>query len=212
MKETCKIKLCGLRSEADVQLAVELGVDAVGFVLTESPRQVAEEQCRHLRRLVPSQVAVHGVFAADAPGRIRKLVQTCQLDIAQVHGPEDDPAFWETLSGLPLIRAYRVRDRGVLSLLRADPRKVFLLDAYVPGKPGGTGETFDWGIAREATALGKVILAGGLTPQNVAAAVGEARPWMVDTSGGIEKEKGVKDHDLMRAFVKAVRAVDPLSR
>lgn len=202
-----KIKFCGLRTEEDVREALACGVDAVGFVLTESPRHIDEDTCRRLRLLVPKDVMVHGVFAKDDPAEIARLVKVCNLDIAQVHGPDDDEAFWRSLAGLPLVRAYRVRGEEVLSRLEAERGRRFLLDAYVPGVAGGTGTTFDWGIARQAAEIGELILAGGLNASNVADAIRAVRPWMVDVSGGLERQKGVKDYARMRAFAEAVRAV-----
>lgn len=201
----CQFKFCGLRREDDVRVAVECGAAAVGFMLTKSPRQITPEQCAELRALVPEGIRTHGVFAHDEPSRIRQLVGDLSLDVAQVHGPDDDPAFWTALEGIPLVRAYRVRGPETLALLETERGRAFLLDAYVPGLPGGTGATFDWHLARQASAIGQVILAGGLTPENVADAIEQAQPAMVDVSGGIEREKGVKDHARMRAFAEAVR-------
>jgi phosphoribosylanthranilate isomerase len=205
MLPSCGIKLCGLKTEADVRLAVELGVDAIGFVLTESVRRVAPAEARRLRMLVPPGIRVHGVFAADPPEYIREQIAFCGLDVAQVHGPEDDPDFWTALKGVALLRAFRVRGPETLLAIRNAHVSTFLLDAYVPGLPGGTGATFDWSLALRAKNCGRVILAGGLTPENVTDAIRAADPWMVDVSGGIELEKGVKDPEKMRAFVEAVR-------
>ncbi len=201
----CRIKLCGLRTPDDVRTAARLGVEAVGFVLTESVRRVTESECRRLRPLLPPVVRVHGVFAADDPGEIRRLVETCGLDAAQVHGPEDDPDYWRALEGVPLVRAFRVKGPETLAALEAVRGTAFLLDAYVRGEAGGTGRSFDWELARQARAYGSVILAGGLTPENVAGAIRTASPWMVDVSSGIERAPGEKDPARMEAFVHAVR-------
>jgi phosphoribosylanthranilate isomerase len=209
MAYACRIKFCGLRAKPEIALAAELGVQAIGFVLTPSPRQVTPEQCLNLRGWVPTSIRVHGVFAHEDPQLIRRLQRECGLDVVQVHGPEEDPAYWDALAGLPLIRAFRVRGSDILSLLEPYRGQEFLLDAWVPGKAGGTGDRFDWNLARQASDYGQMILAGGLTPENVAEAIRVAQPWMVDVSSGIERERGVKDPDLMRAFVAAVRGAVP---
>jgi len=204
----CRIKLCGLRTEAEVDLAAALGADAVGFVLTPSPRRITPGDCRRLRDRLPAGIRVHGVFAGESAAEIRRLTAECRLDAVQLHGLEDDPDARAALSDLPAIFAYRVRGPETLALLEAERSRLFLLDAWKPGEAGGTGETFDWAVARAAGGIGRVILAGGLTPENVAAAIAAAQPWMVDVSSGIERERGVKDPARMRAFVEAVRAAD----
>ncbi|MBN2710891.1 MAG: phosphoribosylanthranilate isomerase [Planctomycetes bacterium] len=206
MSYSCKIKLCGLKTEADVQTAVDLGVDAIGFVLTKSPRQIPAEACANLRRLVPASITVHGVIAPATTEEVTALAEKCPVDLWQIHGHEEEPEFWSALDGLNIMRAFRVRGEETLGLVRSLGLQSFLLDAYVPGVPGGTGETFDWGIALEAGRIGKVVLAGGLDPDNVGDAIRAARPWMVDVSGGIEKSRGIKDHGKMKAFVEAVRS------
>src|SRR3989339_423916 len=158
------IKFCGLKTLEDISLAAELCAKAIGFVLTRSPRQVDPALCRRLRDAVPAGIRVHGVFAGEDAATIRKLVLECRLDVAQVHGAEDDAAYWRSLSGLPVIRAFRVQGPETLQLLGAVRGQEFLLDAYVPGKAGGTGDRFDWSLARQAATYGRVILAGGLTP------------------------------------------------
>ncbi len=209
MPYNCKIKLCGLKSVADVRVAVELGVDAVGFVLSSSPRCVSLEMCGKLRAEVADGIRVHGVFAAEDVEFIAKAVTECGLDVAQVHGREGDAAYWTDLSrelgAGRCIRGIRVESRKSLDYLEAVRGQEFLLDAYVKGKAGGTGMTFDWALAKKAGDYGRVILAGGLSPENVAEAIRIAMPYMVDVSSGIEAKRGVKDHDRMRAFVRVVR-------
>lgn len=204
----CKIKLCGLRTEEDIHVAAELGVDAIGLVLTQSPRQVTPLEAETLRALVPASIRVHGVFAGDSPDTIRALHEQGLFDVAQVHGPDLSDPYWDELATVPLIHAFRVKGPETLAELEALRGETILLDAYVPGLTGGTGQTFDWYLARQASEYGTIILAGGLTPENIADAITIAAPAMVDVSGGIEREKGVKDHARMRAFVKAVRGVE----
>lgn len=245
----CRIKFCGLRTEDDVRLAVELRADAIGFVLSESPRRVTPEQARHLRdtaidaassiraasAIDPATHAASAIDPAPSTGaamdatpaidadstraprvcgvvgplpvaEVVALYHDAAVDVMQVHGP-DDPAYWDALAGtgVPVLRAFRMRGRATLQVIRESRLPRVLLDAYKPGVPGGTGETFDWSLAREAGAWTEVILAGGLTPGNVRDAVAAADPWMVDVSGGIESAPGVKDPARMRAFAEAVR-------
>ncbi|MHC4871740.1 MAG: phosphoribosylanthranilate isomerase [Planctomycetota bacterium] len=197
------IKLCGLKTEEDVKVACELEVWAVGFVLTKSPRQISPEICKTLSALAVGVKKV-GVFTNESPAEITGLVESCSLDYAQIHGPytEED---WQALGDLAHIRAFNIKDEASLAQLDSVRGKTFLLDAFVEGVAGGSGKTFDWKLAKEASGYGNVIVAGGLTPENVSNAVKTASPWGVDVSSGIEKEKGVKDHNLMKAFVGAVR-------
>jgi phosphoribosylanthranilate isomerase len=201
-----QIKLCGLKNPEEVELAVALGVDAVGFVLSRSPRQVSPEVCRQLRKLVPPTIRVHGVFAAEPQDFVRKMHELCRLDIVQIHGNEENSDYWDSLADLPVLPALQVKDDRVLRIIQEHCIDTVLLDTYVPGVAGGTGECFDWEIARQAARICRVILAGGLTPENVGLAINAAKPWMVDVSGGIEKEKGVKDLAKMRKFVEAVKS------
>ncbi len=198
-----RIKFCGLQTPEDVAVACAAGAWAVGFVLTEGPRRVSVSACRELAQTVPEGVTKVGVFTHEPPKEIREAVDACGLDLVQVHveALEDPQAY----AGLPLVRAFRVRGPETLRKLAAVRGELFLLDAYVRGRPGGTGASFDWTLARRAAAYGRVILAGGLTPENVAEAVRTARPWAVDVSSGVERTRGVKDHDRMRAFAQAVR-------
>lgn len=206
----CKIKLCGLKTVAAVRRAVELDVAAIGFVLTDSPRQISPAQCADLRALVPEKITTHGVYANADPAFIRETMTACNLDVAQIHGAETLPNnaadFWNRLADIRAIRAFRVRGTETLADLQNVRGETFLLDAYVPGVAGGTGKTFDWKLARAASEFGRVILAGGLTADNVASAINTARPWMVDVSGGIESAPGLKDLCRMEKFVAAARA------
>ncbi len=212
MPYACGVKLCGLKTPEEVDLAVALGVQAVGFVLSESPRQVTARAACALGARVPEGVRTHAVFGPEAPARVRAWLAETGLDVAQVTASEEDEAYWEALAGVPVIRGFRVRGRETLDLLQAVQGEEFLLDAYVPGQAGGTGTCFDWDLAREARHLGRMILAGGLTPENVGEAIRTARPHMVDVSGGIERQRGRKDPARMRAFVEAATAaVDALA-
>ncbi|MFG6178977.1 phosphoribosylanthranilate isomerase [Halomonas sp. THAF12] len=201
-----RVKLCGLTRPEDVDAAVAAGADALGFVLWPgSKRAVDVERLAMLSARVPAFVTRVGLFVDPDPELVASAAE--HLDLLQFHG-EEAPAFCEAV-GRPWIKALRMRDK--LDLLQAardyTGARALLLDAYRPGVPGGTGETFDW--SRIPASLAKpVILAGGLTPSNVAEAIASVRPFAVDVSGGIEAAPGVKDAELMADFLKAVRRAD----
>ncbi|MCE8034665.1 phosphoribosylanthranilate isomerase [Billgrantia tianxiuensis] len=201
-----RIKFCGLTRERDVADAVAAGADALGFVLWPgSKRCVDEARLAALAAQVPAFVTRVGLFVdQDAELIARSAVY---LDLLQFHGDET-PAFCAGF-GRPWIKALRMRDDLDLHAAAAayDGAQALLLDAYRPGMPGGTGETFDW--SRIPASLEKpVILAGGLTADNVANAIECVRPFAVDVSGGVEAEPGCKDPRLLSAFAAAVAEAD----
>lgn len=202
-----RIKICGIGSERDALAAARLGVDAVGFVLAPSPRRVAPERVREICLALPPFVSRVGVFVNEGAMVVRQTVEFCGLDWVQLHGDES-PDYCERL-GLPILKAVRVRDQASVDGLAPYGRFVrgFVLDAYVSGKAGGTGKTFDWGLAEGAGAHGPIILSGGLSPENVAQAVEQVRPYGVDVSSGVEFTPGVKDHDKMQRFVERIGKV-----
>ncbi|AVI63677.1 phosphoribosylanthranilate isomerase [Halomonas sp. GFAJ-1] len=201
-----RIKFCGFTRPEDVEQAVSLGVDALGFVMwPKSSRGISPETLATLSAHVPAFATRVGLFV-NQPA---ELIEQClpYLDVIQFHG--DEPASFCQQFDRPWIKALRMRDG--IDLHRAADEYVqaqaLLLDAYRPGTPGGTGETFDW--SRIPAALEKpVILAGGLTAANIAAAVNQVAPYAVDVSGGIEASHGVKDVELMASFVKQVALAD----
>ncbi len=200
------IKICGITRMADLAVAVESGADAVGFVFAESPRRVTADAVRRMMRDLASHVLRVGVFVDENPSEIARIVAAAELDRVQLHGFED-PMIRE-LVGTRVLKAFRARDAGVLEEIPTWDADTFLLDAWSPEVAGGTGATFDWSIARRAQGLGRMILAGGLTPQNVGRAVTEVRPFGVDVSSGVEASPGIKDPAKIRAFIDAVRAAD----
>jgi len=202
---TPKIKICGMTREADVQVAAALGVDAVGFIFAESPRKVDPEVVFRLSRGLPPFISTVGVFADAEPDHVRHIATVCRLDWIQLHGKES-PIYCTKL-GLRVLKAIRVKDEDSIHAMghyRGCVRG-FVLDTYVKGQKGGTGKTFDWALAQEAKQHGPVILAGGLTPDDVQEAVRHLQPYGVDVSSGVESAPGIKDHDKMRRFVEQVR-------
>ena len=197
-----RVKICGLTREEDIDAAVAAGADALGFVLWPgSSRAIDEARLARLAARVPAFVTRVGLFVDQADDEVRRCAR--HLDLVQLHGNEspDDCARLD----IPWIKALRMRDGIDLhaEATRYDAARGLLLDAYRPGVPGGTGETFDW--SRIPANLAKpVILAGGLTADNVAEAIHRVRPYAVDVSGGVEAAKGLKDPARIRAFLSQV--------
>jgi phosphoribosylanthranilate isomerase len=196
-----RIKICGITRVEDALAAAAAGADAIGLVFAESPRRVTAEQARAVCAALPPFVTTVGLFVDAPEARVREVLGQVPLDLLQFHGretPEDCQRY-----GRPYIKAVRM-DADVD--LRAETRRFqaaagLLLDSFHPQKAGGTGESFDW--ARVPRDLGKpVILAGGLTPENVALAIATVRPYAVDVSSGVEREKGVKDAAKITAFIR----------
>lgn len=196
------IKMCGLRDEAVVDLAVGLGVDAVGFVLARSPRQVTAEQAARLRARVPDGTLAVGVYVGIGLGEIVETARVAGLGIVQVHDLRSaaDVAMLHD-AGLKVVRALNT---GGATDLDSDLGEDLLL---VDGAVAGAGVTWDW-QDRGALPTRRWVLAGGLTPANVARAAASSGAWGVDVSSGIESSRGVKDPALMEAFVAAVRSQD----
>jgi phosphoribosylanthranilate isomerase len=202
-----RIKICGITNLEDALLAAELGADALGFIFyPKSPRYVAPDAAREIINQLPPFVTSVGVFVDEEAEVVRDLAAQVGLDWIQVHGQES-PDYCQSL-GRRVIKGLRIRDEN--SLMELEPFQgavqAFLLDTYKKGQVGGTGETFDWRLAREAKRYGQIILAGGLTPDNVAQAIKVAQPQAVDTASGTEAAPGRKDPRKLRAFFEAVTA------
>ncbi|WP_456270023.1 phosphoribosylanthranilate isomerase [Kushneria sp. AK178] len=198
-----RIKICGLTREADVDAAVAAGADALGFVMWPgSKRALTMARLERLAARVPPFVTRVGLFVDQAPD----LVANCApwLDMLQFHGNEPPEAC--ELYGMSWIKALRMRDDIDLyqQAERYHRSRGLLLDAYRPGVPGGTGETFDWSRVPRDPAL-PIVLAGGLTPDNIADAIHQAAPFGVDVSGGVEADAGCKDPDLIRRFIGRIQ-------
>jgi phosphoribosylanthranilate isomerase len=199
-----RVKICGITSWTDARAALAAGADALGFVFYErSPRRIAVDAAAAILRRLPPFVAKVGLFV-DAPEEtVRQTAAACGLDTLQFHGAES-PEYCRRFSQT-VYKAFRVRDRGVFQGLPQYATTAWLLDSCVAGQPGGTGTRFDWSLAAEAVRLGTpVILAGGLTPENVPDAIRQVRPYAVDVSSGVEASPGVKDAAKLNAFLAAV--------
>ncbi len=209
-----RVKICGIRTVEAARAAVEAGADALGFVFVPSPRQVTPQEAERIIRQLPPFVSRVGVFV-DTPRReALEIAGFCRLDVLQFHGaePPDYCRDWQQ----QVIKGFRVRDGSVLEQMDRYQVAAFLLDAYVPGRAGGTGQRFDWDLARQAAAPAKasadrarrrIILAGGIAPANVEQAIRQAMPYAIDVSSGVETG-GVKDPDKIRALLMEVRRLD----
>lgn len=201
-----KVKICGITSREDAWAAVDAGADALGFMLYEdSPRRVNYAEVAAITRDLPPFVSRVGVFV-NATEEFILRAAACGLDTLQFHGHETS-AFCARFT-LKTIKAFRIQDASSLEAMAGYSTHAWLLDSYVPGKEGGTGATFNWEIAALAVQQSRrIILAGGLKPENVAAAVKQVRPYGVDVSSGVEVRPGKKDAAKLRDFIAAARSV-----
>lgn len=207
-----KVKICGITNQEDADVAVSLGVDALGFIFARSPRKIEPDTAGEIISSLPAMIAFVGVFVDEEEDRVRQIASQCGLNMLQFHGRES-PKYCG-LFQQKIIKAFRIRDD---MSLRDIPdyqghAATFLLDTYKKGMMGGTGETFNWNLAIEAKALGPIILSGGLTPNNVKDAILRVRPYGVDVSSGVESCPGKKDHKRLRDFVEQVREADYATR
>ena len=200
-----RVKICGITSARDARLAARLGADALGFNFWKgSVRYVKPERARAIIASLPPFITTVGVFVdADAEDVIR-VAKAADLDAVQFHGDER-PSIVHAVTRPRRIKAIRVRDESDIALCRRYRVEGYLLDSYVPNRRGGTGRTFKWELARSAKEFGPIILAGGLTPDNVAEAIATVRPYAVDVASGVESEPGKKDRALMAAFIQAAK-------
>ncbi len=200
-----KIKICGITNLEDALLAVDAGADALGFVFfTKSPRHIFPEQATDIIKRLPPFVQTVGLFVNEDLDIVNTTADLCGLDLVQLHG-EETPEFCQSVKRR-VIKAFRVKDITSLEEIRSYHVAACLLDAWSPSAYGGTGKTFNWEIAAATVASGHVILAGGLTPENVAEAVQIVKPYAVDVSSGVESEPGKKDARLMQRFIRSLRS------
>lgn len=210
MSVTTKVKICGITSAEDAAAAVEAGADALGFIFyRKSPRYIESALAKRIIMSLPPLVAAVGVFVDEEQQTVRNLMDDCGLSLAQLHGQES-AAYCQEL-GRPVLKALRVKDRSsFLALAEFQGRagvRGFVLDAFSDQAYGGTGQVIDWQLAAEVSRAAHILLAGGLTPDNVAQAIQSVQPYGVDVSSGVEREPGKKDHEKVRAFIRAVRVV-----
>ena len=200
------VKVCGITNPADARVAADAGADAVGLVFAESPRRVGVEEARLVSIALPENVIRVGVFVNVAPVEVLRISREVGLDLAQLHGdetPEDVTAVRD--GGVKVMKALRVRDETSLEALDLYEADLFLLDAYSERARGGTGESFDWGVAKSLRGRDNIVVSGGLGPENVREAVELFEPYGVDASSRLEDEPGKKNGERVRRFVLAAR-------
>ena len=205
-----KVKICGITNLGDAEVAVKAGADALGFIFYDkSPRYIQANVARQIIAQLPPFILPVGVFVNEETERVRDIVDKCGLALAQLHGDET-PAYCESLSR-PIMKGIRLKDRGSFLALaelkgRAEVRG-FVIDAFSESAYGGTGQTVDWELAAEAAKAAPILLAGGLTPENVGEAIQKVQPYGVDVSSGVEASPGKKDHQKIQAFISAAKLV-----
>jgi phosphoribosylanthranilate isomerase len=200
-----KVKICGITTLDDALTAIEAGADALGFVFyAASPRHILPELASEIIRNLPPFVQTIGLFVDEQATKVNAIADQCGLDIVQLHGAET-PEYC-ALVRRRVIKAFRVKDISTLDSLPQYHVAGYLLDAWSPVAHGGTGKTFSWEIAAEAVHSGRcIILAGGLTPDNVAESIRLVHPYGVDVSSGVESAPGRKDAAKMKYFVESVQ-------
>jgi phosphoribosylanthranilate isomerase len=203
---TTRVKICGITRVDDALAAAEAGADAIGLVFyPKSSRAVSIERAADIARRLPAFVTTVGLFVNPSSAEIERVLAEVPLDLLQFHGDES-PQFCALFS-TPYLKALRVKpELDIAACAQAyKAARGLLLDAWRSDQFGGTGHTFDWKLIGPEAPSSRIILAGGLTPANVAEAIQVVRPWAVDVSTGVEETPGIKSHSLMQAFVKSVR-------
>src|SRR3972149_6365715 len=200
-----RVKICGITNLEDALAAAKFGADAVGFVLyPNSPRYIKPAQAKLIIDQLPPYVTPVGVFADQPAEEIWRMMEECGFDLVQLQGDES-PEFCQRF-GSRVVKAIRVKDHGSLKQMAEYSVRAFVLDTYRENQLGGTGERFDWDLAVQARSFGRIVLAGGLTPENVRDAIRKVQPYGVDVSTGVEKYLGKKDHSKIENFIKQAKS------
>jgi phosphoribosylanthranilate isomerase len=199
------VKICGITTEEDALLAVAMGADAVGFVFAPSPRQMAPARAADIAKRLPPEILTVGVFRDEAPQRVVDIVNSAGLRAAQLHGHETALDTTWVRSRVPVVIKGFPGGDPELAKAATYGADIVLLDSASPG----SGRVFDWSLAEGAPSGLRILLAGGLTPDNVGEAIERVRPWGVDVSSGVESAPGVKDPTKVRRFITAAQAAEP---
>ena len=203
-----KVKICGVRTLKEAQAAIEGGADALGFNFwPRSARYIEPQTAREIILSLPPLISTVGVFVNESGEMIKEIAAFTHLDAIQLHGDES-PQDCFALADLKLIKAFRVGEHFDRQSVAKYPVQAVLLDANVAGTYGGTGHRFDWQIATAVKEIAPLILAGGLTIENVGDAIRQVRPMAVDVCSGVESEPGRKDFDKLRTFLETVQRVN----
>jgi phosphoribosylanthranilate isomerase len=201
-----RVKICGITSKDDALMAVGEGADALGFVLYEkSPRCVTPHKAAAIIRELPPFIQCVGLFVDEEAEQVNWSADFCGLDLVQLHGDED-PEYCLGINRRA-IKAFRVKDAASLAGIRRYQAAGYLLDAWSPLSHGGTGQSFDWELAKGIGIADRLILAGGLTPENVGEAVRTVAPYGLDVSSGVESTPGVKDQGKVREFIRRAKGL-----
>jgi len=202
-----RVKICGITNAADAFAAVAAGASFLGFnFYAKSPRHITEAEAAKIRPQLPRKIEAVGIFVNAPRAEVAALCTSLKLDAAQLHGDESSETVAELARSLTVWKAFRVEpDFRLETLDEFSEASAFLFDAAHTGQYGGTGRTTDWDVARRAALGHRIILAGGLNLENVAAAVRIVRPYAVDVASGVESKPGKKDHGRMREFIQEVR-------
>ena len=200
-----QIKICGITNIEDAVAAASAGADALGFVFhPASPRYVTPGKAREIIAALPPSICLVGVFVNLAAVEVLQIAELCNLDFIQLHGAETQE-YCRRLPRERVIKALSFRSEGEFAAMTDSPVRAFLVDAHDPVRFGGTGKTCDWNLARKAAALHPLILAGGLSEENITAALEAVRPLAVDISSGVEAEPGKKNHEKIRSVIASVQ-------
>jgi phosphoribosylanthranilate isomerase len=200
------VKICGITNPGDARVAADAGADAVGFIFADSPRCVDAEEARRISIALPDNVIKVGVFVDEEPAEILRISREVGLDLAQLHGDETPEAVTAVQdAGVKVIKALRVESAASLDALDEYEADLFLLDAHSARARGGTGERFDWGVAKSLKGRDNIVVSGGLDPENVCEAVEFFEPFGVDASSSLEDGPGRKNDELVRRFVLAAK-------
>jgi phosphoribosylanthranilate isomerase len=200
------VKVCGITNSEDARIASRSGADAIGLVFAESPRRLSAEQAREIAAALPEGVLKVGVFVNEDPEEVLSVAREVGLDYAQLHGDETpETVTFLREGGVKVMKALRVRDEDSLAALDGYGADLIMLDAWSEKVRGGTGERFDWALAKSLKGRGNIVVSGGLNPENVREAISFFEPYGVDASSSLEEAPGKKNEERVRRFVSAAK-------
>jgi phosphoribosylanthranilate isomerase len=200
------VKVCGITTPEDARTAADSGADAIGLVFAQSPRRLSVEEARRTAVALPDGVLKVGVFVNEEPAEVLRVAREVGLDYAQLHGDESPETVTVLREGsVKVIKALRIRGADSLATMDDYDADLFLLDAYSEKVRGGTGERFDWGLAKSLKGRGNIVVSGGLNPENVREAIRFFQPDWVDASSSLEDAPGKKNDERVRRFVSAAK-------
>jgi phosphoribosylanthranilate isomerase len=202
-----KVKICGITNLEDALKAVDLGADALGFIFyRKSPRYVTPRVAKLIINRLPSFINRIGVFVNERESEVKRIASYCGLDTLQFHGSESS-SYCKKFKGYRIIKAFRINDKIDIENISKYKVDAYLLDTYKRGIPGGTGKVFNWDLLNKIRRFKRrIILSGGLNPENVKMAIRKVNPYAIDVSSSLEKRAGKKDHRLMELFFQSVNS------